>query len=61
MLFLWHASCVDPMLAPCAESDFTCADMSCIPLSKSCDGHSDCLDAEDEQNCTNGNNINNNK
>ncbi|XP_050052982.1 basement membrane-specific heparan sulfate proteoglycan core protein-like isoform X1 [Aphis gossypii] len=43
----------DPMLAPCAESDFTCADMSCIPLSRSCDGRSDCPDAEDEQNCTN--------
>lgn len=48
------------MLAPCAESDFTCADMSCIPLSKSCDGRPDCPDAEDERNCTNGNNINNN-
>lgn len=48
-------------LAPCAESDFTCADMSCIPLSRACDGRADCPSAEDERNCTkHGNNNNNN-
>lgn len=47
---------LDPTLAPCpAESDFTCSDMTCIPLSKYCDGHSDCPDSEDELFCSYGN------
>lgn len=41
------------MLAPCPRSDFTCNDMSCIDLSKACNGHPDCPSAEDELNCTN--------
>lgn len=59
MLLLWHAWYIET--APCAQSDFTCAiDTTCIPLSKVCDGHSDCPDKADEWNCTNGNNNNNN-
>ncbi len=36
--------------APCTE--FLCPDGECIPLSSVCDGDIDCLNGQDEVNCT---------
>ncbi|XP_077187679.1 CD320 antigen [Paroedura picta] len=36
----------------CSENEFQCApDASCFPLEWRCDGHADCVDKQDEQNC----------
>lgn len=36
----------------CHENQFRCANALCIPRRWHCDGHSDCPDDSDEQNCT---------
>ena len=39
------------VLFQCVEEEFGCADGTCIPISKRCDGASDCSDNFDETNC----------
>jgi hypothetical protein len=38
-------------VAGCEDTQFTCADGSCINLSSLCDDWDDCPDKEDESNC----------
>lgn len=35
----------------CSPSAFTCANQRCVPASWRCDGHNDCFDNSDENNC----------
>lgn len=42
----------DPTPGTCPPFDFPCSDGSCIPVTKQCDGFSDCPDNADELNCT---------
>ncbi|KHJ85302.1 Low-density lipoprotein receptor domain class A, partial [Oesophagostomum dentatum] len=37
----------------CSDSEYACCShpQKCIPLSKRCDGHLDCGDGDDENNC----------
>lgn len=35
----------------CLDSEWRCHDSGCIPLSKRCDGHSNCFDNSDERDC----------
>ncbi|RXM28137.1 Low-density lipoprotein receptor-related protein 2 [Acipenser ruthenus] len=41
----------DPSNTTCSPAAFTCTSRQCIPSSWHCDGHNDCFDASDEQNC----------
>ncbi|GLH04502.1 Predicted protein [Gryllus bimaculatus] len=38
-------------LSSCADEDFQCVDGSCLPASQQCNGHADCTDNSDEENC----------
>jgi len=40
------------LLSSCLESEFTCGDGTCVPLSSKCDGVSDCKDELDESDCS---------
>ena len=35
----------------CVAEEWRCHDSACIPLSKRCDGHSNCYDSSDERDC----------
>jgi len=35
----------------CSKTEFRCLDLTCIPITKKCDGHKDCYLHEDELNC----------
>lgn len=35
----------------CSPSAFTCANQRCVPVGWRCDGHNDCFDNSDENNC----------
>jgi len=35
----------------CAVEEFECADSTCIPADRQCDGFADCWDRSDEANC----------
>lgn len=35
----------------CSPSAFTCANQRCVPTGWRCDGHNDCFDNSDENNC----------
>ena len=40
-------------LSPCSSEEYTCGNVKCIPIEKYCNGHSDCSDSSDEDNCKN--------
>lgn len=41
------------ILTACKEDQFECAPGYCVPLSRRCDGYTDCVGGRDEQNCYN--------
>jgi len=41
------------ILTACKEDQFECAPGYCVPLSRRCDGYTDCIGGRDEQNCYN--------
>lgn len=41
------------ILTACREDQFECAAGYCVPLSRRCDGYTDCVGGRDEQNCHN--------
>jgi hypothetical protein len=41
------------ILTACKEEQFECTPGYCVPLSRRCDGYTDCVGGKDEQNCHN--------
>jgi hypothetical protein len=38
-------------LTGCSDTEFTCADATCVPMTVRCDARGDCADGSDEANC----------
>lgn len=49
--------CVCEQEDRCLEDEWKCLNSQCIPFNKRCDGHMNCYDSSDEENCICGENV----